>query len=140
AASGPVCGQIQTRKITVQFRQARNGGPDVRSIFDAPSFIIHQPEGLVSSVEELGNINRSARDKSELILTQFCFYRLRLTWQRIGNNRYGIQCVVPAKIKNRAMDVIAATPANQVDLIGTETELRRIGFGLHFEFLNGVLG
>ncbi len=38
------------------------------------------------------------------------------------------------------MDVIAAAPANQVDLIRTETELRRIGFGLHFEFLNGVLG
>ena len=72
--------------------------------------------------------------QAELVLPQF---RFGIAGEIIKEVT-GVESVVSSKPEYRAMQVVRASLADNVDLIGTEAILGRIGRGLLFEFLDGI--
>ncbi len=52
---------------------------------------------------------------------------------------FGVKGIVTEKFERSAVQLVAATLAHDVDLIGTESVFGRVGFTLHLEFLDSVL-
>lgn len=102
----------------------------------APTLIIRQPESPVMAVVDLGNGGRAAQYVAKLILPQ-----LGVLGAAIGKRlvRNGIESIVAIEFEDGPMQLIRAALADDVDLVGAETVLRRVGRALHLEFLNRIL-
>src|SRR5438552_2646801 len=118
------------RETASQLVGTWNHAEEIRSTADFCGFPVHQPEGLVSPVVDLRNVDWTADDKAVLVLTQHGNTGLEET--------PGIESVVPVEPEQGAVQVIRSALTDEIDLIGAETVFRRVVRCLLFELLDGV--
>ena len=88
----------------------------VDSVSNAPAFVVHHKERLVSTVIELWNVNRPAEHKTELVLAQLGLGRLQ--W------RFCVKSIIPEKFEGCSVELVRTAFAHDVDLIRTEAVFR----------------
>ena len=120
------------RKPARQLIRRRDGVERAETALDARAFIVDQEERLVSPVVER-QPDRTALDEPKLFLIE-----LRLLGVRRIEEVPRVQLFVSEKPEAGAVERVGAGLADDVDLVGAEAVLRRVGRRLLLEFLDGV--
>ena len=91
----------------------------VRSVNDPPALIVRQEEAFVAPVVDLRYPYRAAKHIAELVLSKL--------WNGCLEIRPGIVGVVAVELEYRSVELVRAALADQVDLVGAEAKLGRVG-------------
>src|SRR3954447_6178256 len=105
-----------------------------------PAFVVGHEEAFAPAVVHLGNVDRTARDKTKLVLAQhgLCSWR---SGDVVVSSRegVGVERVVAIEQENRPVQAVRAALAYDVDLCRAESLVRRISSARYLEFLDGIL-
>ena len=123
---------IVVSKRPAQLLLRRHGVEARRAAVDAGPFVVDEEERPVPAVVA-GQHHRTADDEPVLLLIQ-----LRRLGGLVVEEVPGVPAVVPEEAERGAVERVRAGLAHQVDLVGAEPVLRRVGRRLLLELLDRI--
>ena len=100
------------------------------ALADAFAFVIGDPECFVLAVVQLGDDDRTASDKTKLILVQGGDTTVEIAAR--------VEIVVAVEPEQGPMQFVGAALTDDIDLIGAEAIFSGINGRLFLEFLDGI--